>query len=79
MFRNRKYEFVSSAFGPNHEGGSKKIRRLQRETERGPEEGKMYKQHFILCNLLIKSEVCHICITSVTKWKDFSYLEKVIR
>lgn len=46
MFRNRKCEFVSSAFGPNHEGGSQKIRRLQRETERGPEEGKMCKTSF---------------------------------
>lgn len=40
VFRNRKCEFVPSAFGPNHEGGSKEIRRLQRETERDPEEGK---------------------------------------
>jgi len=64
MFRNRKCEFVSSAFGPNHEGGSKKIRRLQRETERGPEEGKLYKQHFISIYLLkVKSAISALSVS----------------
>jgi len=64
MFRNRKCEFVSSAFGPNHEGGSKKIRRLQGETERGPEEGKLYKQHFISIYLLkVKSAISALSVS----------------
>ncbi len=74
MFRNRKCQFVPSAFGPKHEGGSKEIRRLQRETERGPEEGKVYKQHLILLYLLIKFEVCLSSFMLSTNGKHFKTL-----